>query len=69
MDELAFQDGNEDPDFGARACVQFICDYGGEELIQRKDDGQVRFLAGKGAQLFENARKAAFARVDIKGQI
>lgn len=69
VDELAFHDDNDDPEFGARACVQFICDHGGEEFVQRREDGQIRVLTGKAMHLFENARKQAFARVDIKGQI
>jgi hypothetical protein len=37
-------------------------------LIVRKDDGRVRFLAGKAGNIFEAAKIAAFSVVDIKGQ-
>ena len=69
VSELAFQDEDEDPDAGHRNCVQFICDYGGQHLIERKDDGQVRFLTGKAGNLFEAAKQATFRTIDIKGQI
>jgi len=47
---------------------QFIVDYNGQNLLEEKGD-DLRFLSGKGAQLFEAARNDAFRRVDIKGQI
>jgi len=49
-------------------CAQFICDCGGDELLENRGDG-VRFLSGKGAQLFEAAKQKAFRGIDIKGQI
>jgi len=49
-------------------CAQFICDYGGEHLLEQRDDGP-RFLTGKVGSLFELARQKAFSMVDIKGQI
>ena len=55
-------------DDGFRNCIQFICDHGGEQLIERKDDGRVRLLTGKAANTFETAKRAAFRIVDIKGQ-
>lgn len=71
--ELAFHGDNDsdasDPDAGSRQCLDFICQNGGEHLIERKDDGEIRFLAGKAGAVFENARAAAFRGVDIKGQI
>lgn len=71
--ELAFHGDNEsdasDPDAGSRQCLDFICQNGGEQLIERKEDGSIRFLAGKAGSVFENARAAAFKGVDIKGQI
>lgn len=69
VSELAFQGEDDDPDAGRRNCVEFICDHNGEHLIERKDDGSVRFLAGKSNNLFEIAKKSAFGSVDIKGQI
>ena len=70
--ELAFHGDNEseesDPDAGARQCLDFICQHGGEHLVERKED-DVRFLAGKAGAVFENARAGAFRNVDIKGQI
>lgn len=69
VNELAFQGEEEDPDHGSRACVQFLCDYGAQDLILRKDDGQVRFLTGQAKNIFMDAKAAAFKRVDIKGQI
>jgi len=65
---LAFQGEDEDPDAGSRNCIQFICDHGGEHLIERKDDGRVRLATGKAGIIFETAKKAAFRTVDIKGQ-
>lgn len=68
MEWLAFQGEGEDPDDGSRNCIQFICDHGGANLIERKDDGRVRFATGKAGLIFETAKKAAFKTVDIKGQ-
>ncbi|KAK3986537.1 leukocyte receptor cluster member 8 [Cladorrhinum sp. PSN332] len=48
--------------------AQFILDHNGQELLQEKD-GTIMFLAGKAGQTFEAAKKQAFSRVDIKGQI
>jgi hypothetical protein len=67
--ELAFQGEDDDLDTGRRNCVQFVCDHNSEHLIERKDDGSVRFLAGKASNLFELAKKSAFGSVDIKGQM
>lgn len=71
--ELAFhgEDDGEtsDPDAGARQCVDFLCQHGGEHLVERRAENDVRFLSGKAGPLFENARAAAFRSVDIKGQI
>lgn len=68
VDSLAFQGEDDDSDAAYRNCIQFICDHGGEHLIERKDDGRVRLLTGKAGNTFENAKKAAFRTVDIKGQ-
>ncbi|KAH8593519.1 SAC3/GANP/Nin1/mts3/eIF-3 p25 family-domain-containing protein [Bisporella sp. PMI_857] len=48
--------------------AQFIYDYNGQHLLEERDDG-LRFLTGKGVFFFENAKKEAFKKVDIKGQI
>lgn len=68
VNSLAFQGEDDDSDAAYRNCIQFICDHGGEHLIERKDDGRVRLLTGKAGNTFENAKKAAFRTVDIKGQ-
>ncbi|KAK3687753.1 SAC3/GANP/Nin1/mts3/eIF-3 p25 family-domain-containing protein [Podospora appendiculata] len=48
--------------------AQFILDYDGRHLLEERD-GTIVFLTGKAGQLFETPKSAAFARVDIKGQI
>ncbi|KAL0472479.1 SAC3/GANP/Nin1/mts3/eIF-3 p25 family domain-containing protein [Neurospora intermedia] len=48
--------------------AQFILDYQGQDLLEDRE-GTVMFLTGKAKELFEGPRKAAFSRVDIKGQI
>lgn len=59
-EELAFE--------SAQDCAQFICEYGGEHLLETKTDGPI-LAAAKAGQVFEQAKSAAFRRVDIKGQI
>jgi hypothetical protein len=59
-EELAFEDDRE--------CAGFICDNGGELLLESKA-GEPWFNSGKGGAIFETARAAAFRRIDIKGQI
>jgi SAC3 family protein LENG8/THP3 len=59
-DELGFESDEES--------ARFVCDNGGEEFLQEKE-GIVRLVTGKSAALFETTRKAAFAKIDIKGQI
>ncbi|KAL1302006.1 hypothetical protein AAFC00_002458 [Neodothiora populina] len=49
-------------------CAQFICDYGGQQLLEQKPDG-VRFACGKAGNHFDIAKQQAFRGVDIKGQI
>lgn len=70
-DELAFQgdDNEEDPDAGARQCVDFLCHAGGEKFVEQRGDGDIRFMCSKAAGIFEGAKQAAFRSVDIKGQI
>lgn len=48
--------------------AQFIYDYNGQALLEERDDG-IRVLTGKAGNTFENAKEAAFRKVDIKGQI
>ena len=63
-------DEPDENDAAARQCCDFICRYNGEPLLFRKDgDGEIRVLTGKSGNLFEDARAAAFGKVDIKGQI
>jgi hypothetical protein len=60
-EELAF-DSDED-------AATFICDNGGEEFLQELD-GAVRLICSKeSATVYEQAKNAAFRKVDIKGQI
>ncbi|TVY62868.1 THP3-like protein [Lachnellula suecica] len=59
-EELGFESDND--------AAQFIYDYNGQALLEEKE-GNLRFLTGKAAQLFEVARNEAFRKVDIKGQI
>ncbi|CAK4032001.1 Hypothetical predicted protein [Lecanosticta acicola] len=51
-----------------QACLDFVARYSGDRLIQPKDD-DIRVLTGKAGNIFEDAKKAAFGSVDIKGQI
>ncbi|EFX05604.1 sac3 ganp domain containing protein [Grosmannia clavigera kw1407] len=48
--------------------AQFIIDYGGQDLLEEHED-HIVFLSGAAGQRFEAARKAAFSKVDIKGQL
>lgn len=48
--------------------AQFVVDHNGQSLLEEQDVDIV-FLCGKAGSLFEDARKAAFSKVDIKGQI
>ena len=59
-EELAFESDTD--------CAQFLCDYGAQEQLEPREDGPI-FLASKAFDVFESARRAAFQRVDIKGQI
>ncbi|KAI0021630.1 SAC3/GANP/Nin1/mts3/eIF-3 p25 family-domain-containing protein [Xylariomycetidae sp. FL0641] len=59
-EELAFESDSE--------AAQFILDHQGHDLLEEKDD-HIVFLAGKAGLCFEQARAAAFSRVDLKGQI
>ncbi len=70
--ELAFHGDDDsdqsDPDAGARQCLDFICQHGGEDYVERKET-DVRFLTGKAAPHFDKVKSSAFRNVDIKGQI
>lgn len=46
----------------------FICEFNGEALLEQKEN-DILFLSGKAGAAFETAKKAAFSKVDIKGQI
>lgn len=48
--------------------AQFIMDNNAQHLLQEQGD-DILFLCGKAGVLFEDARKAAFSKIDIKGQI
>ena len=60
-EELAF-DGDDS------FCVQFICEHACQPLLEEREDG-MRVLTGKAGQLSETAKRNAFNKVDIKGQI
>jgi hypothetical protein len=60
-EELGFEHDDES--------ARFVLDYAAPDLLEQRDDGIVRLLTGKAGATFENARVAAFGRVDIKGQI
>ena len=49
-------------------CVQFLCDVNAQGALEEVD-GVVKLTTGKAGQIFEDAKSAAFRRVDIKGQI
>lgn len=59
-EELGFESDEES--------ARFICEYDGQVYLEERDDG-VRLLTGKALNFFEAAKKLAFQRVDIKGQI
>lgn len=59
-EELGFESDDES--------ARFICDRGGQELLEERE-GEVRLLTGKALRFFEDSRKAAFTKVDIKGQL
>ena len=59
-DELGFESDEE--------AARFVCEHGGQSFLEERD-GEVRLITGKSAALFESARKAAFQKVDLKGQI
>lgn len=59
-DELAFESD--------QACCELICDVGGEHLFDQQTDG-IMFSTGRAGQLFEAAKKSAYSKVDIKGQV
>jgi SAC3 family protein LENG8/THP3 len=48
--------------------AQFIVDHHGQQLLEDRQE-DIAFLTGKAGTLFEASRAAAFAKVDIKGQI
>ena len=65
-EELGFESDTE--------CVQFLCDQGASDLIEQKsgDKGvpsSIRFQTAKAYHIFEDAKKSAFKKVDIKGQM
>ncbi|KAK5138174.1 hypothetical protein LTR08_004869 [Meristemomyces frigidus] len=67
--ELAFNSDDSDgsdADAGPRQCLDFLCHHGGESFIERKEDGDVRFAAGRATAVFEGARAAAFRGIDAK---
>lgn len=46
----------------------FIHDYNGEQFLNERDS-DLYFLSGKAGPTFEAAKRGAFAKVDLKGQI
>ena len=59
-EELGFESDEES--------ARFVCDHGGQACLEEQE-GEVKLFTSKAAPLFETARKAAFQKVDIKGQI
>lgn len=59
-EELGFESDDES--------ARFVCEYDGQIYLEERDDG-VWLLTGKALNFFEAAKKTAFMRVDIKGQI
>ena len=59
--ELAFDE--------SELCCSFICDHGGDQLFEHREDRQIMFTTSKAGNIFDVARAAAFRTVDIKGQI
>ncbi|KAI9798054.1 MAG: hypothetical protein M1825_005653 [Sarcosagium campestre] len=47
---------------------QFLSDNNAQQLVEEREDG-LRLLSSKAGSLFELAKRAAFHKVDIKGQI
>lgn len=58
-EELGFESDNE--------CAQFIIDHGGQNYLA-ENDGEFEFKPGA-FTVFENAKSAAFRKIDLKGQI
>jgi hypothetical protein len=48
--------------------AQFIFEYGGQDLLEERNDG-IHLVVNKAGSSFETAKRAAFGKVDIKGQI
>ena len=59
-EELGFESEGE--------AVTFICDHGGQDFLKDREGGAY-LITGTSVGLFDAARKAAFGKVDIKGQI
>ena len=59
-EELGFESDEE--------AARFLCDHGGQDFLDDREGG-VRLITGKSVGPFDAARKLAFGRVDIKGQI
>ena len=59
-EELGFESDDES--------ARFVCDHHGQSFLEDRTDG-ARLLTGKALGFFEDAKEAAFKRVDIKGQI
>lgn len=65
-EELGFESDTE--------CVTFLCNHGADSYIEQKSDDKgmpssIRFQTSKAASIFEAAKKEAFKKVDIKGQM
>ena len=59
-EELGFESDSD--------AAQFIVDHNGQHLLKERENS-IAFLTGQAVGFFESSRAAAFARVDIKGQI
>jgi hypothetical protein len=50
-------------------CHEFMVKHGAQHLIVQKDDKTTTFSTGKAGNIFEDAKRKTFGKVDIKGQI
>lgn len=50
-------------------CANFLCDHGAKDFIDDSDASHPKLRTAAARPVFEEAKQAAFKRVDIKGQI
>ncbi len=59
-EELGFESDHES--------LQFLVDHQAQHLLEAREDGY-RLLTRQAGTLFDDAKRQAFSRVDIKGQL